>query len=68
MLACTGHYLDARTLVIRPGYSTTVVVAAGGYPEGYAKGTPMTVNTPTEPDIVSLLHRKSDHSLLLGLI
>lgn len=41
MLACAGHYLSAVDLRISSGFSTTVVVAAGGYPDSYAKGTEM---------------------------
>ncbi|KOS22351.1 Bifunctional purine biosynthetic protein ADE1 [Escovopsis weberi] len=43
MLACTGGYLDNCTLTIENKFSATVVLAAGGYPGSYAKGTPMTV-------------------------
>ncbi|KAG6273398.1 hypothetical protein E4U49_000429 [Claviceps purpurea] len=46
MLACTGGYLDKYDLKIEPKFSATVVVAAGGYPGSYAKGTPMTVLSP----------------------
>ncbi|CCE35042.1 probable bifunctional purine biosynthetic protein [Claviceps purpurea 20.1] len=46
MLACTGGYLDKYDLKIEPKFSATVVVAAGGYPGSYAKGTPMTVLPP----------------------
>lgn len=52
MLACAGNYLSSIDLKISPAYSATVVVAAGGYPEKYAKGTPMTVTQPTEPGAV----------------
>lgn len=48
MLACTGGYLDNCHLTIEDKFSATVVVAAGGYPGSYAKGTPMTVqDAPT---------------------
>lgn len=46
MLACTGGYLDNCSLEIEPKFSATVVLAAGGYPGSYAKGTPITVKTP----------------------
>ncbi|KAG5992751.1 hypothetical protein E4U52_002536 [Claviceps spartinae] len=46
MLACAGGYLDNCDLKIESKYSATVVVAAGGYPGPYAKGTPMTVLPP----------------------
>ncbi|KAI9824988.1 MAG: Bifunctional purine biosynthetic protein ade1 [Sarea resinae] len=39
MLACTEHWLDAVSLQIEPKFAATVVVAAGGYPGSYAKGT-----------------------------
>lgn len=43
MLACTGGYLDNCNITIQDKFSATVVLAAGGYPGSYAKGTPMTV-------------------------
>lgn len=43
MLACTDGYLDNCQLMIDDKFSATVVVAAGGYPGSYAKGTPMAV-------------------------
>ncbi|KFH42450.1 Bifunctional purine biosynthetic protein-like protein [Hapsidospora chrysogenum ATCC 11550] len=43
MLACVGGYLDNCRLTVEDKYSATVVLAAGGYPGSYAKGTPMTV-------------------------
>ncbi|KAG6034104.1 hypothetical protein E4U40_004346 [Claviceps sp. LM458 group G5] len=46
MLACAGGYLDNCDLKIEPKFSATVVIAAGGYPGSYAKGTPMTVLPP----------------------
>lgn len=52
MLACTNGHLRSTPLKIKPGYSTTVVVAAGGYPGSYEKGTVMTVSATTEPDIM----------------
>ncbi|KAF6843689.1 bifunctional purine biosynthetic protein [Colletotrichum musicola] len=53
MLACTAHEarLDCVDVKIENKYSATVVVAAGGYPGSYAKGTPMAVNTSNSPDI-----------------
>ncbi|KAI9727175.1 MAG: hypothetical protein M1828_007376 [Chrysothrix sp. TS-e1954] len=44
MLRCTEHCLNSIKLQIKPGYSTTVVVAAGGYPAKYEKGTPMSLH------------------------
>ncbi|KAL0930731.1 bifunctional purine biosynthetic protein [Colletotrichum truncatum] len=53
MLACTAHEarLDCVNIKIENKYSATVVVAAGGYPGSYAKGTPMVVNPSASPDI-----------------
>ncbi|KAF9875670.1 hypothetical protein CkaCkLH20_07051 [Colletotrichum karsti] len=53
MLACTAHEarLDCVDINIENKYSATVVVAAGGYPEAYAKGTPMVVNPSMSPDV-----------------
>ncbi|KAJ9150805.1 Bifunctional purine biosynthetic protein ADE1 [Pleurostoma richardsiae] len=45
MLACTGGYLSAVDIKVEPKFSATVVVAAGGYPGTYAKGTPMKVDS-----------------------
>lgn len=46
MLACTRGNLDYCQLTIDNKFSATVVLAAGGYPNSYAKGTPMSVQTP----------------------
>ncbi|CAG8971941.1 hypothetical protein HYALB_00003276 [Hymenoscyphus albidus] len=46
MVACTEHWLSGVALKVDPYFSTTVVVAAGGYPGSYEKGTPMQVDTP----------------------
>lgn len=46
MLACTNHTLDSIELKVKPGFTTTVVAAAGGYPGKYAKNIPMTVLPP----------------------
>ncbi|EKD18026.1 uncharacterized protein L3040_004565 [Drepanopeziza brunnea f. sp. 'multigermtubi'] len=46
MLACVAGELDSLDLKVDNKFSATVVVAAGGYPGTYAKGTPMTVNSP----------------------
>ena len=51
MLRCVGGCLDTIDLKIEDKYSATVVVAAGGYPGSYAKGTPMTVTEPSSPDV-----------------
>lgn len=46
MLACANGYLDNINITVEPKFSATVVLAAGGYPGSYAKGTPMAVATP----------------------
>ncbi|TVY38172.1 Bifunctional purine biosynthetic protein [Lachnellula subtilissima] len=46
MVACTDGRLDGLSIKIDSKASTTVVVAAGGYPDSYEKGTPMQVGTP----------------------
>ena len=46
MVACTEGWLDALDVKVDAKSSTTVVVAAGGYPGSYEKGTPMTLNKP----------------------
>jgi phosphoribosylamine--glycine ligase/phosphoribosylformylglycinamidine cyclo-ligase len=48
MIACTEGWLDSVDIKIDDKSSATVVVAAGGYPGTYAKGTPMDVTTPGE--------------------
>lgn len=39
--ACIDGTLEDALVTVRPEASATVVVAAGGYPGGYAKGTPV---------------------------
>ncbi|PSS18705.1 hypothetical protein M430DRAFT_242916 [Amorphotheca resinae ATCC 22711] len=46
MIACTEGWLDSVSVKIDAKSSATVVVAAGGYPGSYAKGTPMKVDSP----------------------
>lgn len=49
MLAAAEHRLDSVAIATKPHtYSTTVVIAAGGYPELYAKGDEITVKTPAK--------------------
>lgn len=48
MIACTDGYLKAVPIKVDDRSSATVVVAAGGYPGTYAKGTPMIVTTPSK--------------------
>ncbi|KAK6081572.1 Bifunctional purine biosynthetic protein ADE1-like protein 3 [Seiridium cupressi] len=49
MEACINGNLDRSDLVfqVEDSFSTTVVVAAGGYPEAYAKGDEMKVQDPS---------------------
>lgn len=56
MLACAKGYLSSVALKIQPKFSATVVVAAGGYPGSYAKGTPMTVGTPPGGSGITIFH------------
>ncbi|KAJ4391226.1 Bifunctional purine biosynthetic protein ADE1 [Gnomoniopsis smithogilvyi] len=56
MLACAKGYLSSVALKIQPKFSATVVVAAGGYPGSYAKGTPMTVGTPAAGSGITIFH------------
>lgn len=46
MLACTEGYLDNCNITIQDKFSATVVLASGGYPGPYVKGTPLVVNEP----------------------
>jgi phosphoribosylamine--glycine ligase/phosphoribosylformylglycinamidine cyclo-ligase len=46
MVACTEGWLKAVDVKVDSKSSATVVVAAGGYPGSYVKGTPMTVSSP----------------------
>jgi phosphoribosylamine--glycine ligase / phosphoribosylformylglycinamidine cyclo-ligase len=39
MYACCNNGLDAISLRLIPNYAVTVVIAAGGYPVSYKKGT-----------------------------
>ncbi|KAG9232963.1 putative bifunctional purine ADE1 [Amylocarpus encephaloides] len=48
MVACTEHWLSGINIKVDEKSSATVVVAAGGYPGSYEKGTPMQVGTPPE--------------------
>ena len=52
MVACTEGWLDSVTVKVDAKSSTTVVVAAGGYPGPYAKGIPMKViSSPADTNI-----------------
>jgi phosphoribosylamine--glycine ligase/phosphoribosylformylglycinamidine cyclo-ligase len=47
MIACTEGWLDTLSVKVDAKSSATVVVAAGGYPGPYAKGTHMSVESPS---------------------
>ena len=48
MLACTNRSLNKVTLEIEPKSAVTIVAAAAGYPQAYAKGTEIKIDeTPT---------------------
>jgi phosphoribosylamine--glycine ligase/phosphoribosylformylglycinamidine cyclo-ligase len=47
MIACTEHWLSGINIEVDQKSSATVVVAAGGYPGAYEKGTPMEVKSTT---------------------
>lgn len=49
MVATAEHRLDSVTIKTKENtYSTTVVMAAGGYPDAYNKGDEITINTIPE--------------------
>ncbi|KAI0399925.1 phosphoribosylamine--glycine ligase [Xylaria palmicola] len=54
MLACAKGHLDSVSIKIKNEFSATVVLAAGGYPESYAKGDEITVKTP--PSGINIFH------------
>jgi phosphoribosylamine--glycine ligase/phosphoribosylformylglycinamidine cyclo-ligase len=56
MLACTDGTLSSRSLVVRPLSACTVVVAAGGYPGSYAKGTPMEIADASQSNGAHYFH------------
>lgn len=56
MLACAKGYLSSVDIEIQPKFSATVVVAAGGYPGSYTKGTLMTVGTPAAGSGITIFH------------
>ena len=51
LLACTDHWLDAVDIKVERKFAATVVVAAGGYPGTYEKGTAMTLESVGEGEI-----------------
>lgn len=56
-IATTEHRLDSVNFEIFPNKSaTTVVMAAGGYPEAYAKGDEITINKSALPEDTFIFH------------
>lgn len=54
LVACTEHWLDATSLVINPGFSATVVAAAGGYPGNYARD--LAISVGSIPHNIKIFH------------
>ncbi|KAI9884752.1 MAG: hypothetical protein M1823_003462 [Watsoniomyces obsoletus] len=54
MLACTYNFLGMIDIQLREEFAATVVVAAGGYPGPYAKGTDIQLSPP--PKDVTIFH------------
>ncbi|KAL8912112.1 MAG: hypothetical protein Q9171_002828 [Xanthocarpia ochracea] len=50
LLACTGSYLDTIDVKCKPGYSVTVVAAAGGYPDSYKTGNTVSISSSSIDD------------------
>lgn len=48
MLAATTSSLSSKSIKVKDGSACTVVLAAGGYPGSYPKGTVMQIGTPGE--------------------
>ena len=58
MVACCEHWLDAVKIQITPGFSTTVVVVAGGYPSHYARGD--AINLQPTAEGTTIFHAGTD--------
>ncbi|CAK7207416.1 Bifunctional purine biosynthetic protein ADE1 [Sporothrix eucalyptigena] len=67
MLACTNGCLDAVDIKIENKFSATVVVASGGYPGSYAKGTPMNVKEPAGSSGITIFHAGTKRDAAGGL-
>lgn len=52
MYACTNQTLSSLPIEISSESAATVVVAAGGYPGSYAKGTPMKLSAPEDNVVI----------------
>ena len=48
LLSCTNRSLDSVPLSVSNDFAATVVVAAGGYPGSYSKGSPMQLKGVSE--------------------
>ncbi|CAK7271156.1 Bifunctional purine biosynthetic protein ADE1 [Sporothrix epigloea] len=68
MLACTSGCLDAVDIKIENKFSATVVIASGGYPGSYAKGTPMTVQEPASGSGITVFHAGTKLDLATGVL
>ncbi|EPE07230.1 phosphoribosylamine-glycine ligase [Ophiostoma piceae UAMH 11346] len=62
MLACTSGCLDSVDIKIENKFSATVVVASGGYPGSYAKGTSMQVAEPAAGSGITVFHAGTKRS------
>lgn len=62
VMACCDGTLASKTVDIAPLSACTVVMAAGGYPGSYSKGTPMQVSAPKEEGGMFLFHAGTDLS------
>ncbi|CAK7232108.1 Bifunctional purine biosynthetic protein ADE1 [Sporothrix bragantina] len=68
MLACANGCLDAVDIKIENKFSATVVVAAGGYPGSYAKGTPMNVKEPIGGSGITIFHAGTKRDAASGAL
>ncbi|KAL1889787.1 Bifunctional purine biosynthetic protein ADE1 [Sporothrix stenoceras] len=68
MLACTRGCLDAVDIKIENKFSATVVVASGGYPGSYAKGTPMQVQEPVVGSGITIFHAGTKRDTATGAL
>ncbi|SCU88057.1 LANO_0D00958g1_1 [Lachancea nothofagi CBS 11611] len=67
-LAAAEHRLDSVEITLKENcFATTVVLAAGGYPESYSKGEVMTIDTTTLPKDAYIFHAgtKEDNGKIL---
>ncbi|KAK7679509.1 Bifunctional purine biosynthetic protein PUR2,5 [Cerrena zonata] len=61
MLAAAEHRLDSVTIKTKPNtFATTVVLAAGGYPDKYNKGDEITIKEPLPKDTY-VFHAGTDY-------